>query len=148
MRSEGDIRQRLKQVLFRHRKKLIERNFKQKPFTCAHNALTTLDGVEVGVCAFEGEGGPTGRLCDVRHEHGAFARTCLQWEALATADEVKAEFQDFIENADRGELALEYPDVVALMWVLGEGGAFPLDEDATVVESPEPTWLDKLLRRG
>ncbi len=147
MRGESEVRQRLKQVLFRHRKKLLDRNFKRRPFTCVHNTTLTLDGVEIGICGFDGEGGPTGCVCDTRHRGGAQARECSFWSALRTPEEIKVEFQDFIQTADRGEVALEYPDVVALMWVVGdENTLFPLDqEDAPV--TPEPTWLDKLLKR-
>lgn len=137
MKSEGEIRQKLKQVLYRHQKKLLRGNFKKRPETCAHNALVELDkDSDIGICVFSTADGPRGVPCDERLGGVEQAKKCDLWEPIQSKDEVKDEFRALFEDpSDLGSIAAEYPDAAALLWVLGEG-KIP-DEDPSDVPDPD-----------
>lgn len=125
LRSPSQVRQKLKQAMFRHLQRELQDNFKVVPEGCFHNHFTPIGGSHerIGVCRFEGtvpEGvvSPRGKVCDARIAGCLMqARGCKCWAALRTKDEIKSEFRDLMA-ADRGLIAARYPDVAALMWVL------------------------------
>ncbi len=43
---------------------------------------------------------------------------CQQYFRIRTKEIIKKEFNDFMETASRAEIAVKYPDVAALLWVL------------------------------
>lgn len=124
MRLENRVRKQLNQVLYRHLQKILRANFKCRPHTCKYNRLTQVGEMEVGVCDHpDAECSPIGTvLCDARTDDGVQqAKECPFWEAVSTKDEIKDAFSDLIHSGDRGRIAIEYPDVAALMWVLDDG---------------------------
>jgi hypothetical protein len=135
VKSEGEVRQKLKQVLFRHQKSLLKANFKKRPETCAHNALVELDkDSDIGLCMFQYPKAvePRGLPCDERIGGVEQARKCELWEPIQSKDEIKAEFQVLFEDtAELAPIAAEYPDAAALLWVLGNG---EMDEKTTAEE--------------
>lgn len=142
MKSEGEVRQKLKQVLFRYQKKLVRSNFKKAPGTCQHNAEVELstDGF-VGVCMYHLDSRPRGVVCDSRIAGNEQARSCDLWEPLQDKDEIKASFRELFEDTvDLGPVAVLYPDLAALFWVLDEG--------TTPDDDPEDEDLDNLHTRG
>lgn len=138
MKSEGEIRQKLKQVLFRHQKAILKANFKKRPNTCAHNALVELDkDSDIGICVFPTPDGPRGIPCDERLAGIEQAKKCDLWEPIRDKDEIKAEFQALFEDtSDLGPIAAEYPDAAALLWVLGEGSIS--EEEGTPDDVDDP----------
>lgn len=134
MRTDGEVRQKLKQVVFRHLKKRLKNAFKQAPDTCLHNA--TLEPVDrheeapgIQACVFTTDGVPRGVVCDFRYDNGARARGCGLWEPRTDREAVKEEYNELLSSEDRGLVAAAYPDLAALMWVLDEdsplGGGDP-----------------------
>jgi len=121
MKSEGQVRHQLKQVLFRHLQKRMRLNFRVRPHTCFHNQKLVLSpGHEVGICHRPKH---NGQVCDVNWLDGLKqAKECGEWEPLKGKEAVRAEFRDLIESGQQGSIAVEYPDVAALLWVLDAGG--------------------------
>lgn len=136
LRTPGQIRQQLKQVLFRHLQKLLRANFRQAPSSCVFNRRESLGdtGEKVGVCRWEGtreeqKSSPRGKVCDSRiFGCTAMASTCRWWQPLRTKDEIKFEFRTLVSSDDRGRIAASYPDVAALMWVL-DGVGYDITQD-------------------
>lgn len=133
MKSEGQVRQKLKQVLFRHLQKRLRQVFRRRSDNCFHNRQNDQGpGLPVvGVCMFAGQ---ENRLCDGRMRGSLDPKTCPYWEPLRGKEDVKAEFRDLIESPDRGRIANEYPDVAALLWVLDDGGHDAVSEVLQDVE--------------
>lgn len=128
VRTEGQIRQQLKQVLYRHLQRLLRNNFKKTPESCCFNRREPLGdtGQKVGVCRWNRtenkedlKVSPRGKLCDSRvFGCSAVALMCPWWGSLQSKDAIKAEFRALLASDDRGRIAASYPDVAALMWVL------------------------------
>lgn len=131
MRTETELRQKLKQVQYRHLKKLLEANFKQRPCNCAYNEVhlprNARSGDPVGLCMFSAEDPKDwqGVICDEDFGGIQLARECGLFQPHKTKLEIKSEFYDLMNDEDLGEIAAQYPDVAALMWVLGEKGYEP-----------------------
>lgn len=130
MRSEGQIRQQLKQVAFRHLQKRLRENFRQRPDTCLHNGSVVLDadrGHTVGLCSLvNSDGTPRNVPCDARIPGcSEMARQCPLWTPVQTKEEIKAEFTALLQSGDRGLIASQYPDLAALLWVLDTNQALP-----------------------
>lgn len=122
MRTAGQVRQQLKQVVFRHLQRELQDNFRVLPPSCQWNRREPIAGTQewVGVCACPATdmGSPNGNICDTRVADGeARARRCSYWQPKRTKDQVKVDFRAFMAKP-RGEIAVKYPDVAALMWVL------------------------------
>jgi hypothetical protein len=122
VKTDAQVRQKLKQVLFRHLKRRLKEGLKQAPHTCVHNEEVELDeGGSIGICRFSEAGVPKNLVCDHQVDRGARARECPLWAPVQTKDDLKAEFQEFLDTGDRGQIAAEFPDAAALMWVLDDG---------------------------
>ena len=125
IRSPGQIRQQLKQVLFRHLQKEIRDNFKDTPEACYFNHLTPIGGSaeKIWVCRYDGafnkESSPRGKICDTRVAGCVNqARACKCRQPYRTKEEIRTDIRTLIASNDRGRIASQYPDVAALMWVL------------------------------
>lgn len=148
MRSEGQVRQQLKQVAFRHLQKRLRDNFRQRPDTCLHNGAVLLDeaaGTTVGLCGvLAADGSPRHVPCDARIAGCLeMARGCPLWEPIQSKDAIKAEFTAVLQSADRGLIASQYPDIAALLWVLDNPAAIPTVEELAeaadkIEEAPAP----------
>ena len=122
MRTEGQIRHQLKQVLYRHLKKRLKANFRKKPQTCLHNSL--VPECDVYVCGLRKRGRPRSILCDPRVEEcRRKAKRCPLWEPKQPKEEIKAAFKELIDSKNEGQIAYNCPDAAALMWVLDEWGS-------------------------
>lgn len=124
IRSPGQIRHQLKQVLFRYLQREMRDNFRDTPEACFYNHLTPISGSpeKIGVCRYDGDtkdGTPRGKACDSRIGGCAnMAKACRFRQPLRTKVEVREAFRSLMDSQDRGKIATVYPDVAALMWVL------------------------------
>jgi flagellar capping protein FliD len=125
MKPEGAVRQKLKQVRFRHAKRELDVALTRTPSTCEHNAVLDVPGVgEVGVCSLT-----RGVLCDAGR--GAdLAPGCATYSCKHTKEGMK-EVLEAAFDAPISEVAAKYPDAAALMWVL-------TDEN---LSDPAPTFM-------
>jgi len=141
MRTEGQVRQQLKQVLFRHLQKKLKSAFKHVPESCIHNETMG----KIGFCGLQSVGQRYFIVCDSTVV-GCLdkAKGCPFWKSRGTKTELKAEFRALVEG-DKGRLAIEHPDVAALLWVIGnsEGLAHDLDsfEGQPMDQSYSPTEI-------
>jgi len=158
MRSQGQIRHQLKQVIFRHLQKQLRLNFKQRPDTCGFNRRVDL-GVDshVNLCGVTSAAGePRNIPCDSRIPGCMdMARECPLWEPLKSKAEVKAEFHEIIQSGDRGVIAAEYPDIAALLWVLDESQTVPNETEVEAAvagagdeeHGPARSWWSGFLKK-
>lgn len=135
-KGDGEIRQKLKQVRFRHLKREIESCVKVTARNCIHNVPLQVRGVEVGFCALKHV------ICDVA-EGKDHAQECPNFGLRASKDEVKAAFQSLMD-APVHEVAAKYPDIAALTWVLESEPATDLFPGSTLVGSVNGVllWAD------
>ena len=131
MRTEAELRQKLKQVQYRHLKKLLEGNFRQRPCNCAYNEVhqprNSQHGKPVGLCMYSAENADEwqGVICDEDFGGIQTARECGLFQPHKTKMEVKAEFYALMEQEDLGFIAAQYPDIAAILWVLNDRGYKP-----------------------
>ena len=125
MKTEGQIRQKAKQVIFRHRKEVVRMGLARSPVNCKHNGSVRLPAhmanrAVLHVCQYASDGEPNDIVCDSSMDGARQAAECPYFVCRRDADELKARF-----NADLGRgigyLAKAFPDVAALMWVMGPG---------------------------
>jgi hypothetical protein len=128
MRTHGQIRHKLKQLIFRHRKKFVEKGLAPKPHNCKHNGVVrlpvhTANRDTIRVCLFKEEDDWNNRVCDSTMGGDQQARECPYFAGCHTPDSLKADFSKKLglggEEVVAGVLAQEYPDIVALMWMMG-----------------------------
>lgn len=127
MKTSGAIKHKLNQVRFRHMKKRIESELRQSPGNCLYNAVVPpppgVKGAQgVSLCLY-GAGEPTTwepTFCDERVDGGERAKGCSTFCAIRTLDEVKEDFRQDLEKMTFPEVAAVFPDMAALIWVLGE----------------------------
>jgi len=121
MKSEGAVRQKLKQVRFRHAKRVLENSLAVAPHNCAHNAFVEVPGVgDVGFCTLPSTS-PV--LCDATRGCDLSA-SCGKYAPLHTKDTVKGQVEADLD-APIPEVAAKYPDAAALMWVLTDEPPVP-----------------------
>lgn len=137
MKSSGAVRHKLTQVRFRHLKKKLEAGLRPTPENCKFNAR----GLEnsFNFCLY-GAGNPetwVATLCDVQVDGGARARSCTLFCPRRDKDQIKDEFNKDLGEMGFPEIASQYPDMAALIWVLD-------DEDIQEVQLPSPVYQDGL----
>ena len=124
MRRPGEVHQKFKQVLYRHRKRAIEAVLRRVPRNCVHNCASPLhpsvdpDGTpfQVRVCG-NAAAGLCGVVCDSDHGGDVVAQQCVHFVPLRTPAQVKEEFQQLVTQSPAA-LAARYPDLAALAWVI------------------------------
>ena len=140
MKSESQVRQKLKQAAFRRLKTdLLEPNFKRAPGTCRHNVVRRgQESVTIGLCS-QMEC-PT-RVCDARFDGDIVAAKCPFWAPCATKEHLRDMFAEQLRRP-RHEVAALYPDLAALMWVLDD--SVPLEGNSTESSAglmlPQSRW--------
>lgn len=150
MKGEGQIKQKVKQVVFRHRKAYIRRGMARHPENCVFNEQIHLpvhmaNRASLRVCGYCPEGGePSKVMCDATMGGERQAAECPVFQAHKSAEELKEEFNDKlgIEGGppkEIGYIAQAYPDVAALLWVLGPGQG--VNVGAPSEENGEPNIL-------
>lgn len=130
MKSEGQIKQKIKQVVFRHRKAYIRHGLARHPENCRYNQKVRLpvhmaNRATLRVCGYCPQGkSPNNVVCDSTMGGERQAAECPYFEAGRSADDLKDEFNQKMglngeAPVEIGYIAQEYPDVAALLWVLG-----------------------------
>ena len=137
MKTEGAVRHKLKQVRFRYLKQCIEAALERRPENCTHNGAT--EGVvasdTVRVCFAQID--VPGRkvvLCDERFGGCARAEACPSFTSRHDKANVKEEFYAELEGLSFPEIAYNYPDMAALLWVIADEGL--------AVPTPDPHEFD------
>lgn len=132
LQPEGAVRQRLKQAAFRHLKHHLKAELEEKPSRCQHN--TPLQNAPGPICYcgvdWSEDDGENPGCCDDRHTPNQ-AKGCPQYVPKIPKEKLKAAFQDFLARAPITEIARRYPEIAALLWVLGDeapGREVPLGE--------------------
>lgn len=122
MKSESAVKSKLRQTLYRHRKRELQRSLQILPSNCIHNVqMQGQEGISIGVCGY---GRTTDqwnqKICDGRHGGQAVAGQCPYFQTQDLGI-FKEQFKELLRTASPGEIALKYPDVMALKWVLDLG---------------------------
>lgn len=115
MKTRGQIAQKLKQTKFRHIKREVRSLLRRSAPNCKNNRSLDLEIGPVGVCALDCE------VCDARF--GDRAPQCEKWDPRYDSGEVKESLRNFFQTRSVAEIAVRFPDVAALLWVLIEDGA-------------------------
>lgn len=121
MKTENQIRHKLKQVLFRHLQKKIRAIF--RPSGCTYNKPGKFCEQTVGMCNYPNRGKHL-IVCDSEVD-GCIQQVseCSWFKASRSKEDIKTQFKELAgDPAKRGQMAFEYPDAAALMWVLDDIG--------------------------
>lgn len=146
MRTEGEVKQKFKQIKFRARKESIEEGVKRVPCNCKHNQIKQFDEKSVGTCLYSRIDHEWDVLiCDGDTDDGVSqARKCPNFSLTREAASIKLEFDEMVRDAysDIGIMAYYYPDMAALFWVINENLPVsepdPPDVETPKVEEPAP----------
>jgi len=111
MRSNGQIAQKLKQARYRHVKREIRRLLDRNPDNCKNNRTVKTPSGKLGVCKLDCQ------TCDVWLDRSP---ECPDFDPLHTKDEIKDSLKEFFQTRTVPEIAVRFPDVAALLWVLAE----------------------------
>lgn len=151
MKNEGQIKQKVKQVIFRHRKAYIQHGLARKPENCSHNDVVRLpvhmsNRATLHICGYCPDGiVPTNVVCDSTMGGDRQAAECPFFRSKKNASTLKEDFNRKLglngeSPVEIGYIAKEYPDVAALMWVLGPGSKEHNSEEPEEEEN-EPNIL-------
>jgi hypothetical protein len=144
LKTPSAVRQKLKQLRFRYIKKWLDTTLKVAPHNCAHNVVfePPNGAPEIRCCTLIRESGSLvkppaiyGVVCDPRHGGLERAAACPHYKPLYEKDTVKREFYDELNSMTLPQIAAEYPDMAALLWVLGEDSD---PADAAEFDDPAP----------
>lgn len=130
MKTEGQIKQKAKQVIFRHRKEYVRHGLARRPENCSHNEEVHLpihmaNRATLHVCGYcDDQGVRNAVVCDSTMGGEKQAQKCPYFESRRNAKTLKEDFNKKLglsgsEPVEIGYIAKEYPDVAALLWVLG-----------------------------
>ena len=117
MRTERQVKEKLRMIAARHLRKRTEDFLTVTPERCVHCFYPRNVPVSMGFCGYKAEGRPRWVVCDSRFPGGnEQAQSCPWWTAKKTREEIEAEFHNLLRG-DRGDLAIAYPDIAALVWM-------------------------------
>jgi hypothetical protein len=130
MKSEGKIKQKLKDAKFKYLKRELRSKLRKCPENCQYNVRHNVTSyhyvegsdkpekrtVEVGLCMYGSENPEewSGKICD----EDKTAQDCGLFLGKFDKEEVKAQFNSKLE--DDALVAEEYKDLAALQWVVGD----------------------------
>lgn len=144
MRSSGDIRHKIQQVRYRYLQKRIRTSLSRRPTNCQWNAAVETNGREIRYCEHPDQ---YGKICDESITGFNFAPRCEFFVPSKTKEQVRQEFDDFIRESTNGEIAQEFPDLVALAWALGEDpDSEDIEHTGSIEESkPKRTFWSRIM---
>jgi hypothetical protein len=146
MQPESKIRHRLKLLRLRYLEKAIRKAISRRPENCLYNNLSdTGSPIPVRLCTNPNPGF-CGAVCDETYGGAKIAAKCNQFDSRISAETAKAEFHKFLLEAPTEELAQRYPDIMALLWVLGDHVSRNFDElENELSDHPEVKPTPELL---
>lgn len=119
MKTESEVRSKLRQILFRHRKKEMITALRVIPSNCIHNVKMDSPNCQIGVCGFGRDTENWNqKICDEKFGGDNVASLCPYFQTQ-DPDEIKKSFKEAMITP--GHIAYRYPDVRALKWVLDDG---------------------------
>lgn len=146
MRSQGAIRQQLKQVIYRNLQRKLRKELKHTPENCMHNADLDVVGVPRFCSYRQGSDDWNRVICDRNFDGERVASECPFFDTVSAQD-IKDEFGDLIRNGPRSEIAAQYPDIAALLWVLDEESSEAIEDDCTeTLPLPKESVFSKMIR--
>jgi hypothetical protein len=113
MKSDGNVRHKLKQVKFRHTKQELETLLNPSPTNCTYN----IGEGDFHKCSLQEQ--PM-IICDKRYGGIEVAAGCPNFQSKYTKEEIKQSLSNFFLNSSIPDIARRYPDMAALLWVLGD----------------------------
>ena len=130
MKTEGQVKQKAKMVIFRHRKAYIQQGLSRRPENCSYNRRVhlpahTANRATIGVCGYCADGLPPNDIvCDSTMGGDPQAEKCAFFQKRHSAEDLKSEFNHKLGidggiPREIGYIAKEFPDVAALLWVMG-----------------------------
>lgn len=139
VKNEGAVRHKLQQACFRHLKRAIRKRLSRRPENCGNNLVVgpLAHGGSLRVCGLAPDRGSL-PPCDEAHGGLEKVAGCPFFKPSSTEESVRGEVAAFLRGAPLEEVAVHYPDVAALRWVLGEAGSEPDGGQASTSEEPEP----------
>lgn len=128
MRTESQIRRKLRDAQVQHFKKLLDDNYKKRPHNCYYNqehASLNSSSPAVRLCMYSADETAEwqGVICDEEFGGRKLCKECTLFRPHKTKLELRNEFNELMNSEDLGVIAAQYPDLAALMWALDERGA-------------------------
>jgi hypothetical protein len=140
MKTEGQVRHKLQQVIYRHLQRAIRTAVSRRPENCIHNGKVQLPRGELRFCQLYWDGDGSVSPCDESFNGLDQCARCQEFKRGRTKEKVREEFAAFLKNSDLAVIAAKYPDVTAMMWVLDLGGPgvseMVVDDDTQEPEEP------------
>ena len=137
LKAAGAVRQKIRQVAYRHLKRKLAEDLKERPSNCTFNHKIQFSPLDLHQFCIHPE--VENRVCE-DWEPSERASQCPYFKHQVGKEQIKADFKRFLETATLAEIAAEYPDLAALMWVLQTErlADMSLEEPPPEVETPAP----------
>lgn len=116
MRTEGAIRHKLGQIIYRLTKKEIERGLRQTTDNCL--SRLPIEDTDLVICGHADNLHGTAKACD-----DACASNCPLFQLARDKQTIKEDVREFLGTSTLAEIAQVAPDAAALMWVLDLEGS-------------------------
>jgi hypothetical protein len=130
MKSESEIKGKLKEIKYRYVKKQIKQNRKHIPQNCFFNSDLKSDrspDFVLGVCTHEETdewvsfyGKNDHRVCDLNFEGQSRCKECPFFKWKYEKDDIKEGIDTELLNLSAAKLAFNYPELMTLLWVLDD----------------------------
>jgi hypothetical protein len=143
MKSESDVRNKLKEVKYRYLKKNIKQKRKHIPQNCSFNAelVSSKDEASaISICTRESDdewvkfyGKNDNKICDLNYDGKERCVKCPFFSWDSEKDDIKQDFDKELLDLSAAQLAFKYPEIMALSWVLDNSP----DIDPLVIKEPE-----------
>jgi hypothetical protein len=112
MKTPYQVREKLKQATFYHRKKYLKQNLKKLPWNCTYNKEITLPnkkGEKVRICTYNNCYDPC-----YKQEH---SECCNVFTPKRSEKDLKEDFNNLLK--DKEYVNKNFKDLTALAWTLG-----------------------------
>jgi len=125
MKTEKEIKRKIKDLRFRRLQKLYKKRLTQKPENCVYNFRQTLgDNSTIGLCLYDEEKGINncewqGTIC----EHNEDAQNCPYYRCNTTKKQIAIQLND--DLAEEETCKIKYKEIYYLKWVLESKAKIP-----------------------
>lgn len=128
MKTEQQIKDKLKQIKYRYLKKIIRQHRKTIPANCTHNKTIISDtdaNLTIGVCNhpinddwLKVYSEDSSRVCDLNFGGQEKCKSCPLYSWGVEKSDIKTNFDEELISLTAAELAYNYPELMTLFWVL------------------------------